>query len=174
MLHWLGSPTGAIGTTGALALMTLGTVVGAGTKKLGFGGFWKAQVPHMDVPPALGIFLKPMVFVIEFAGLMIKHFVLAVRLLANMFAGHLVLGVLVAFVATIANHPSVESYFDPLFLGELAGTVCCFLTGIHLHVLVGPVYRYGRASALSCQGRDPYSLRMSIQRLFRNQEMESV
>ena len=32
-----------------------------------------------------------MIFVIELLGLVIKHFVLAVRLLANMMAGHLVL-----------------------------------------------------------------------------------
>ena len=32
-------------------------------------------------------------------GLLIKHFVLAVRLLANMMAGHLVLAVIVAFIA---------------------------------------------------------------------------
>jgi F-type H+-transporting ATPase subunit a len=117
MVPWLGSPTGAIGCTATLALMTLAAVIGAGSKKLGPVGFWKAQVPHMDLPPILAILLKPMIFGIEVIGLMIKHFVLAVRLLANMFAGHLVLGVLVAFVAAVATHPSVTSMFHPLFLG---------------------------------------------------------
>jgi F-type H+-transporting ATPase subunit a len=117
MVPWLGSPTGAIGCTGTLAMMTLAAVIGAGSKRLGPVGFWKAQVPHMDLPPVLAIFLKPMIFAIEVLGLLIRHFVLAVRLLANMFAGHLVLGVLVAFVAAIALHPSVTSMFHPLFLG---------------------------------------------------------
>ena len=121
MIPWLGSPTGALGVTGTLALMTFAAVVGAGSKRLGVVGFWKAQVPHMDVPPALAIFLKPMVFAIEVVGLLIKHFVLAVRLLANMFAGHLVLGVLVAFVAAIGAQ--VTSYGSPLFLGVSAASI---------------------------------------------------
>jgi len=60
-------------------------------------------------------------FVIEVVGLLIKHFVLAVRLLANMFAGHLVLGVLVAFVAKIALQ--VTSYSDPMFLGVSGASI---------------------------------------------------
>jgi F-type H+-transporting ATPase subunit a len=56
-------------------------------------------------------------FLIEVIGLVIMHFVLAVRLMANMFAGHLVLAVLVAFVAAIAAHPSVTSYASPMFVG---------------------------------------------------------
>jgi F-type H+-transporting ATPase subunit a len=123
MVPWLGSPTGAIGCTGTLALMTLAAVIGAGSKKLGPVGFWKAQVPHMDLPLALAIPLKPMIFAIEVLGLLIKHFVLSVRLLANMFAGHLVLGVLVAFVAAVAMQPSVTSYFSPLFLGVSVSSV---------------------------------------------------
>jgi F-type H+-transporting ATPase subunit a len=127
MVPWLGSPTGAIGCTGTLALMTLAAVIGAGSKKLGPIGFWKAQVPHMDLPPALAILLKPMIFAIEVVGLLIKHFVLAVRLLANMFAGHLVLGVLVAFVAAVALHPSVATFgfpvLHPLFLGVSISSV---------------------------------------------------
>jgi F-type H+-transporting ATPase subunit a len=121
MLPWLGSPTGAFGVTGTLALVTFAAVVGAGSKKMGVLGFWAAQVPHMDLPFVLAIFLKPMMFVIEVVGLIIKHFVLAVRLLANMFAGHLVLGVLVAFVAVVGH--SVESYFSPLFVGVSVASV---------------------------------------------------
>ncbi len=39
-----------------------------------------------------------LLYPIEIAGLLIKHAVLAMRLLANMFAGHLVLAVVVAFI----------------------------------------------------------------------------
>lgn len=99
MVPWLGSPTGALAVTGTLALITFGTVLFAGMTKLGPVGFWTAQVPHMDLPLPLAILLKPMIFVIEILGLCIKHFVLSVRLLANMLAGHLVLAVIVAFIA---------------------------------------------------------------------------
>ncbi len=37
-------------------------------------------------------------FVIEIAGLLIRHVVLAVRLFANMFAGHVVLSVILGFI----------------------------------------------------------------------------
>ena len=72
---------------------------------MGFVGFFKSQVPHMDLPLPLAILLVPMIFAIEMMGLVIKHFVLAVRLLANMMAGHLVLTVIVAFIA--ASYGSV-------------------------------------------------------------------
>ena len=37
-------------------------------------------------------------FVIEIAGLFIRHIVLSVRLFANMFAGHVVLSVILGFI----------------------------------------------------------------------------
>ena len=84
-------------------MITFGTVVFAGMAKLGPVGFWVGQVPHMDLPLPLAVLLKPMIFAIEVLGLLIKHFVLAVRLLANMMAGHLVLAVIIAFVAASAQ-----------------------------------------------------------------------
>lgn len=98
LVPWGGSPTGALATTGAMALITFCTVVGAGMARMGPVGFWIGQVPHMDLPLVLAIFLKPMIFCIEVLGLCIKHFVLSVRLLANMMAGHLVLAVILTFV----------------------------------------------------------------------------
>jgi F-type H+-transporting ATPase subunit a len=103
LVPWAGSATGALATTGALAVLTFGVVVGAGMSKMGPIGFWLAQVPHMDLPPALAVILKPMIFVLEIIGLLIRHFVLAVRLLANIMAGHLVLAVIVTFIAASAG-----------------------------------------------------------------------
>ena len=120
MIPWLGSPTGAFATTTALAFVTFCTVVGAGMVKLGAVGFWKAQVPPMDLPLVLAIFLKPMVFAIEVLGLCIKHFVLSVRLLANMMAGHLVLAVLIAFIAVAWHHPAIWAVAPASILGATA------------------------------------------------------
>lgn len=103
MIPWMGSPTGALATTGVLALITFATVVFAGVKQYGTVGFLKAQVPHMDLPKPLAVFLLPMIFFIEILGLCIKHFVLAIRLLANMMAGHVVLAVIIAFIAVTAG-----------------------------------------------------------------------
>ena len=103
MIPWLGSPTGALAMTGAMALSTFVVVVGTGVAKMGVAGFLKAQVPHMDLPGPLAVILVPAIFVIELAGLFIKHSVLSIRLLANMVAGHIVLAVIVAFIAATAN-----------------------------------------------------------------------
>ena len=103
LVPWAGSPTGAMGCTGVLALMTLTTVVGAGMKKYGVVGFLVGQVPHMELPLVMALLIKPMVFAIEVLGMAIRHFVLSVRLLANMFAGHLVLAVVIGFIAATAD-----------------------------------------------------------------------
>lgn len=103
LVPWAGSPTGAMGCCGVLAAMTFLTVIGSGMKKFGLVGFWTGQVPHMELPLVMSILIKPMVFVIEIFGMCIRHFVLAVRLLANMFAGHLVLAVIVGFIAVAAD-----------------------------------------------------------------------
>ena len=91
MIPWVGAPTGAFACTGALAFVTFLTGLIMGSKKFGLVGFWTNQVPSMDLPPALSLPIKSLLFVIEVMGLAIKHAVLAIRLLANMFAGHIVL-----------------------------------------------------------------------------------
>ena len=91
MVPWAGSPTASFSVTLALAGVTFATVVVAGMMKFGFLGFFGNQVPSMDLPLPIAILLKPMIFLIEMLGLLIKHGILAVRLLANMVAGHLVL-----------------------------------------------------------------------------------
>jgi F-type H+-transporting ATPase subunit a len=102
MLPWLGSPTASFGVTTALAFSTLlVVVVWAGMKKWGFFGFFKNLVPTIDLPGyllPLKIAIVVMLFFIELLGLLIKHLVLAIRLLANMVAGHLVL-VSILFIA---------------------------------------------------------------------------
>jgi F-type H+-transporting ATPase subunit a len=103
LVPWMGSPTGALAVTGALAGVAFCTAVGAGMLKLGPVGFFKGQIPHMELPLVLAIFLKPMILGIEVFGLCIKHTILAVRLLANMFAGHLVIAVIVGFIAATAH-----------------------------------------------------------------------
>jgi F-type H+-transporting ATPase subunit a len=98
MIPGLASPTGNINVTAVLAVMTFGTVILAGVREAGVAGYFTGLVPHIDVPPALKLFLWPLMFVIELVGLLIKHIVLSVRLFANMFAGHVVLAVILGFI----------------------------------------------------------------------------
>lgn len=102
-IPWLGSATGSLWMTGMLAIWTLLVVIYYGSRELGFVGFWKALAPSMDLPFALKLGLLPMIWVIELMGLLIKHGVLAVRLFANVMAGHTVIATMLGFV----SHPAV-------------------------------------------------------------------
>ena len=102
MIPWMGAPTGTFGVTLGLALCIMGTVLIGGTLSLGPVGFWKNMIPPIQLGrpanPVIRIpvmlfegLLKLGIFLIEVVGLAIRHLVLAIRLLANMVAGHLVL-----------------------------------------------------------------------------------
>ena len=77
--------------------------VGAGVKKYRPAGFWAGLCPPMDVPIGLRIVMTPMLITLEILGLLIRYAVLAVRLLANMFGGHLGLAVLLSFISMTAG-----------------------------------------------------------------------
>src|SRR5262249_54252053 len=101
-IPWLGSPTGNIWMTGVLAACSFFVVVRAGMAEVGPVRFWK-MVPTMDLPFALALFLIPLMWVIEFIGLNIKHGVLAVRLFANIMAGHTVIAVILGFIGAVSG-----------------------------------------------------------------------
>lgn len=99
----LGSPTASIGATGPLALVTFLAGVGSGMKKYGPVRFWAGLCPPMELPLVLRVLLVPLIWVLELVGLLIRYSVLAVRLLANIFGGHLVLAIILAFIPAMAG-----------------------------------------------------------------------
>ncbi len=76
--------TASVFVTGALAIVTLLTMLIGGMIAQGPVSFWKHLVP--PVP----ILLWPLMLVIELAGLVIKPVALMIRLFANMLGGHMV------------------------------------------------------------------------------------
>jgi F-type H+-transporting ATPase subunit a len=102
LIPCLGSPTASINATGPLAAVTFVAGVVSGMKKYGAFRYWVGLCPHMDLPPALKIVLVPMIVVLEIVGLLIRHCVLGVRLLANMFGGHLALAMILGFIPAMA------------------------------------------------------------------------
>lgn len=135
------SATGNINVTFVLALSTLATVMFAGMRASGVLGFWIKLVPHLDVPVWLKPFLWPLMFVIELLGLVIKHFVLAVRLFANMLAGHVVLGVIMGFI--LVAEGAMKFLIAP---ASVMGTVC--LSFLELLVAFLQAYIFTLLSAL--------------------------
>lgn len=148
MIPFMGSATGALGVTAVLAICTFAVVLGAGMKRLGVVGFLKAQVPHLD--GFIGKILTPPIWCIEIFGLFIKHFVLAIRLFANMFAGHLVLAVFLAFigvawgssmvygVAPVVVLASIALSLLELFVAFLQAYVFTFLASLFIGAALHP------------------------------------
>ncbi|MCE9607407.1 MAG: F0F1 ATP synthase subunit A [Planctomycetia bacterium] len=146
MLPWVGAPTGSFSVTLALACCTFATTLIAGIIKFGPIGFWKNQVPTMDLPTPIAIFLKPMIFAIELLGLVIKHGVLAIRLLANMVAGHLVLLSILGLIVIAAEaNASTAIYGTVSFAGIVGSTL---LSCLELFVCFLQAYVFTFLSAL--------------------------
>lgn len=118
-IPWLGSPTGSIWVTAVLALVTLGVTLKSGMEEVGHVDFWKSLVPPMDLPGPMKYLLLPMIWAIEFIGLFIKHGVLAVRLFANIMAGHTVISVMLGFIGLVAS----SSLFYPVAVASTLGQV---------------------------------------------------
>jgi F-type H+-transporting ATPase subunit a len=102
MIPFLGSPTASIWATGALAVCAFAMMHGAAIFKVGPVQYVKGLWPHIDVP-YVGWFFSGMIFLIEFMGTFIKAGVLAVRLFANMFAGHMVLAMILLFIVIVGQ-----------------------------------------------------------------------
>jgi F-type H+-transporting ATPase subunit a len=132
------SPTGNINVTGAMALLTLGTVITAGIREMGFVGYWVGIVPHLDVPGILKPFLWGLMFMIEVVGLFIKHIVLAVRLFANMFAGHMVLAVILGFI--LMAYQSLVFYL--VMPASISGVICLSLLELFVAFLQAYIFTF--------------------------------
>jgi F-type H+-transporting ATPase subunit a len=98
MFPFGGSATASIYVTGALALIVFFAIHGCAVARMGLGPYLKSLWPHIDVPFPMNFLITPVVCVIELIGTLVRNAVLAVRLFANMFAGHMVLAVILGFI----------------------------------------------------------------------------
>lgn len=117
-LHIGGTATANIWVTGTLALVTLGLMVVNGLR---FGKL--DYIKHFCPGP---IWLAPILVPIEFMGLFAKAFALAIRLFANMIAGHVLLAVLVSFIIGAGSSIGAGAGFGiavPVVLGSIAVTL---------------------------------------------------
>jgi F-type H+-transporting ATPase subunit a len=103
MFPFMGSPTASFTVTVVLAACTFFFIHGSAIAKMGVKHYFQSYIPHMEVPYGLGYFVVPLIAFLEMFGNLIKAFVLAVRLFANMFAGHVVLAFLLFFIVEVKN-----------------------------------------------------------------------
>ncbi|GHT25091.1 hypothetical protein FACS189419_10040 [Planctomycetales bacterium] len=148
ILPWMGSPTGSVVVTGVLAVITLAVVLVTGMKHHGVVGFWKGMVPHIEGKVGgveLSKVLGPFLFVLEVFSFFVKHVTLCIRLMANMFGGHLMLAIFAAFipmsawaiyvwvpVTICAVGASIAVDFLELFVAFLQAYIFTFLTSVYI------------------------------------------
>jgi len=97
--------TGNISVTAMLAIITFVVVEATGIKTQG----WRYlrtifYVPPKEIPLWVKIFMVPIMTVVEVIGKFTKPFALAIRLFANMTAGHVVLLALISLIFTFASY----------------------------------------------------------------------
>jgi F-type H+-transporting ATPase subunit a len=103
MFPWMGSPTASVVVTGSLALISLILMFLVPIAMYGPLKFLKSMWIDTGLPIYAAFPIALMIFTIEFMGNFIKSFVLAVRLFANMFAGHMVLATILTFIVVVGN-----------------------------------------------------------------------
>lgn len=93
---------GSMGGTVAMALIVWVVFVWVGFSKNGFIGYFKSLIPAgvREMPLAGRLLLGGFIFLLEFISyFIVRPLTQSVRLFANMYAGHVILGVFSAFVA---------------------------------------------------------------------------
>lgn len=109
LIPFLGSPTASIMVTGALAVISFVVIHAAGLEgNHGVAGYLKTFIPHIHIEggrvmKGLGLAITIGMALLEYLTAFIRATVLAVRLFANMLAGHTVLFMLLFFIALVAN-----------------------------------------------------------------------
>ena len=93
VIHGGTTATANFNVTAALATITFGSIILAGTKAHGFVKHWKNLVPHGLAWP-IYILLIP----IEVMGMFVRPFALTMRLAANMTGGHIAILAILSFV----------------------------------------------------------------------------
>ncbi len=96
--HVNGAATGNIWVTATLAIISFFMIQVNGIREQGLGNYIKNFIPH--VPLAL----VPLMYVLEIVGALVKPFALAVRLFANISAGHAVIGALLGLIFMSKNY----------------------------------------------------------------------
>lgn len=102
MIPFLGSPTASLSVTAVLAGVVFLVITVSALMRLGPVGYVKSFIPQLKgdnllMQIFLTVFIVPLIAVIEFAGSILRAAILAIRLFANLFAGHVALGVILAF-----------------------------------------------------------------------------
>jgi F-type H+-transporting ATPase subunit a len=146
-----GTATANLMVTAALALISFFVIEFHGFKELGFKGWLLHNCGGLVPGPKALYPIVPLVFTVELAGHFIKPTALAIRLFANMVAGHTLMAVLLAFgagaikggmsplgwgsITLVSGLAAVAVTFLELFVAFLQAFIFMFLTAVFISLL---------------------------------------
>ena len=131
--------TSNISVTATLAIISFVVIQIGGIMKNGMFGYFKGLVPG-----GLPMILVPIIFVIEILGLFTKPFALAIRLFANMTAGHIVIMALLglifilqtAFVAPVSIAFALFIYLLEILVSLIQAYIFTMLSALFIGMAV--------------------------------------
>jgi F-type H+-transporting ATPase subunit a len=137
--------TGTLGTTFTWAIIVFIWMNAIGFKKHGVVGFLKSFLPK-----GTPLLLAPIIYILEIISHFLRPFTLGVRLYANMYAGHIVLGVFAIFVEMALHDLTVASavtgvlsfamqvimYAFEVFVAVLQAYIFAILTAVYINMAV--------------------------------------
>jgi F-type H+-transporting ATPase subunit a len=139
LLPWGATATGNISVTATLAVMTFIMVETAGMRELGAAGYARTifYAPH-GLNPVLTTIMYIIMTPIEILGKLAKPFALAIRLFANMTAGHVVVlaltGLIVAASLALGGLPGILLGFAPMIMALLIMLLEIFVSLLQAYI----------------------------------------
>lgn len=139
LIPGMGGSTTNINTTAALAFIVFATVQAAGLYHLGLKGYLMKYIPQ-GVPFFIMIFMIP----VEIVSQLARPFSLAVRLFANMFAGHAVMLLLISMIFIFRSYilipvpvlGDMAFLAFELFIAAIQAFVFTYLTAFYIATAV--------------------------------------
>jgi len=131
--------TSNIAVTAALAILSFLMIQLGGIRQNGFFGYFKGLVPQ-----GIPLWLLPLMIPVEILGLFTKPFALAIRLFANMIAGHTVILALIGliffmgtlFIAPISIAFAVFIYLLEILVALIQAYIFTMLTSLFIGMAV--------------------------------------
>ncbi len=141
MIPFLGSPTASISVTLVLAGIVFVVITISALLKLGPVGYVRSFIPSLkadNLPMQLFLWVAivPLIAVIEFAGSILRAVILAIRLFANLFAGHVALGVIFAFAVGLNGSLNYGGWAAAVVMGTALSVLELFVAFLQAFVFV--------------------------------------
>ncbi len=124
-------PTSRMAIPAFLAIMVYVLFIGVGIKAQGVGGYLKNTLFPPGAPKALYLLLTPIEFISNFIA---RPLTLAVRLFANMLAGHIILTLIFITIHAFLTIPGLTDFSIGFPIGVVALVAAPLLIGFELVV----------------------------------------